>query len=401
MLTLATLLLLVPNTLFSLYVLARQYKAMNKPQPANSRKIQSEDDFNKSVAYGKSRYAFQLVMALLDMFKEMLALYMLPTFFRTKLKHLPFANELFNIFHSLVFSILLSIPSDFYYDFVIEAKYGFNKKKVSTFFKDTLLNAVVYTIIIFPVSFCAFKLISTFTTFYFYLWLFFCLITVLISIIYPAYISPLYNTFNDLPNGELKADINKLANKIGFKIGSISVMDGSLRSAHGNAYFTGIGPTKKIVLYDTMLKLLNESNREVLAVLCHEFGHWALSHTYVNLIISFIYSFVFLYAFNCTFKDVASDELVLHAFRFMYYASAFAVPISLLRNLISRKMERQADEFAASHGYADDLKRALVKITTESKVPHVVDPLFSAVNFSHPPLLERLEHIDSLSSKLD
>lgn len=398
MLTPCIAMALVSNTAFVAYMLLRQYRTTRLPQPVESKKIMDEKEYSDSISYGRSKYSFQIVMCALDFLKDILVLIYIPKVYESMLRVCPKPNETLLVVWSL-FSILSSIPCNLYYDFVIEHRHGFNKKTIGTFFKDVLINIFLTSTIVYFLSSVSFWFISYFRVFYFYVWAFICLTSLILCIIYPSYIAPLFNTFEPLPEGSLREGIGKLAKRLNFRIEDITVMDGSKRSGHSNAYFVGLGPAKRIVFYDTILKTLEGFDSEVLAVLCHEFGHWALWHFYAGLLLSFTQWFVCIYFFNMVIGSSDKGDIALQLVKFLYLFSIFSVPLTLFRNIISRAMERQADRFAVNLGYGPSLKEALTKMAKASKSSQIVDPLFSTFNYSHPPTLERLSYIDELISK--
>ena len=224
--------------------------------------------------------------------------------------------------------------------------------------------------------------------------------------LYPSYIAPMFNTFQPLDNLALKEKINDLLTRTGFKSDGIFVMDGSKRSSHGNAYFTGIGKNKRIVFFDTLLKGMEDP--EVEAILAHELGHFHFKHIRKQMVTSFAMSLLSLallgYLIEQTwfFYGLGVNNPSNHAALVLFTLtlpifSFFTTPIS---NKLSRKHEFEADAFAAQHTRADDLISSLVKLYRDNASTLTPDQLYSAFHDSHPSAAIRIEHLKKKQCRL-
>ena len=293
---------------------------------------------------------------------------------------------------------LLALPFDFYYTFVLEDRHGFNRQTYRGFVADKIkemllaliLGGVLLSIVLFIMQ-------SLGDRWWLAAWLVVFGFSLFTAWIYPTVVAPLFNKFSPLDEGELKDAIFQLAAKIGFRAGSISVMDASKRSTHGNAYFTGIFGKKKIVLFDNLVKSM--ASEEVVAVLAHELGHFKLHHIRWRLAVSFFMMGIMFYLLSLTvdmapFFQAFSLEPHTHYGALVVFSLWFG-PLNFLMqpisNYFSRRHEFAADRFAAEHtGGAGHLAEALLKLREASHVMPINHPLFSAVYLSHPPLFERL-----------
>ncbi|KAI5148868.1 STE24 endopeptidase [Enteropsectra breve] len=384
--------ILAANAVFDIFLLSRQIMAQSRPLSKDASKIVSEKEHRHAANYCKWRKAFGIFEVLFSLLRNLLVVFYASDCYHKYFEKLPQAAQFF-VIANIAFANITSIPLDLFSDFVIEHKFGFNKKSLGTFVKDIFVSFGVCSVIAYLLLTPALSIISRFASFYIYLWVFIVAAQIVIVFIYPKLIAPLYNKFTPLEDGPLKTDIEALAKKIGFSIGKIFVADGSKRSGHSNAYFTGFGKSKQIVFYDTILKQLN--NREILAVLAHEFGHWSHSHLPLSIVFSSVICFGYCYAFNIFLSQASKEPLILRLFECSNYIGVASLLVNLVQNLFVRRNEKQADRYAVSLNYGDDLKSALIKINNENKITLLVDRLYSIINFSHPPLLERLELIDS------
>ena len=327
--------------------------------------------------------------------------------------------------HSLYFSMatdvimtIISIPQTYYSTFVIEEKHGFNKQTQRLFWTDMAKSAVLRLALMHPITnglvhFVVTKFGESFPN---YLFMGGAGMVIAFTYVYPSLIQPLFNKFTELPEGELKDGIARLAGDIRFPLAKVYEVDGSKRSGHSNAYFFGFFNNKRIVLYDTLIKQLE--TREVLAVLSHEFGHWFHNHTIFMLSIGMgqIFSMCHLlkmclfdvrilkefgFGFHNTMLDSKRMNPVLG---FQLMSMIFMTPVlevlKVIMNAISRKFEFQADRFAADRmQLGTELRTALVKISKENKGNADPDWLYAMCNYSHPPMVERLAAIDDFLKK--
>ena len=300
---------------------------------------------------------------------------------------------------------LFELPFDVYATFRIEEKHGFNRQTLGGFFLDLLKSAAVAIALGGPMLAAVLWLMERMGPSW---WLWAWAVTTLFSLfaawIYPTVVAPLFNKFTPLPEGDLREAIQDLARRTGFRAGGISVMDASRRTAHGNAYFTGLFGQKRIVLFDTLLGAV--APREVVAVLAHELGHFKLHHVRWALLRGISTSgLVFwalslclpLRAFYAAFSLDQTPYGALAVFGLWFGLVSFL--LHPLENALSRRHEFAADAFALRNGAtAAELGAALRKLSEKSRHLPVTHPLYSRVYHSHPPLLERLRAMGALAS---
>lgn len=306
----------------------------------------------------------------------------------------------------LVISLIISLPEDLYSTFVLEEKYGFNKTTLKTFitdlFKQLMLTVILGGIILW-VLLSLMKNLGT--SWWIWGWSFMTLFQLLLLWIYPTFIAPLFNKFSALTDSALVEKIEQLLQRTDFKHSGLFVMDASTRSSHGNAYFTGFGKSKRIVFFDTLLKGLDPE--EVEAVLAHELGHFKRKHIVKMMLISFLMSFIGFYflgslyssdAFYQSFGVARSTYMALCLFSLVLPSVTFF--LTPLMSIFSRKHEYEADYFAAENSNAQSLITALVKLYKENANTLTPDPLYSKFYHSHPPALERIQHLELLMVQL-
>jgi len=232
----------------------------------------------------------------------------------------------------------------------------------------------------------------------------FLLFQLVLSVIYPLLIAPIFNKFTALEDMDLKKSLNLLAEKLSFKTTGIFVMDGSRRSAHSNAYFTGVGKSKRIVLYDTLISILNPS--QISGVLAHEIGHYKKHHLLKGLILSFVMITLGFYAVNLLmnylplFEAFGFTRVSYHGILVIlgFASGPFTFFITPLFTMWSRKHEYEADAFAATNTeYGNDLKEGLIIMSKENLSNLTPHPLYSFYHYSHPTVAERIKAIDKLT----
>lgn len=308
---------------------------------------------------------------------------------------------------------LIDLPLSYYSTFVLEEKFGFNKQTKKVFFTDLIKVQALNFVIGTPVMLGFIKIIEYFgDSFFVYLWTFFFALQIFLMTIAPVVIMPLFNKFTPLEDGSLKTKIEDLAKSLHFPLSKLFVIDGSKRSSHSNAFFTGMPWSKKIVLYDTLIEQSSED--EIVAVISHEIGHWAKSHLLKRLIAMQTHVSLIFFLFSAFFRNVSfyqsfgfttfgSDPVlnggkpqlpILMGFMlFMDILKPMEFIATFLTNLLSRKHEYEADEFATDLGKGKDLCNGLTTLFKENLSSANSDPLYSAYHFSHPSLPERLRAI--------
>ena len=291
-----------------------------------------------------------------------------------------------------IVSFATGLPFSLWRTFVTEARFGFNKTSPATFALDLFKGSLVAIVIGLPLMAIVLWMMSaTGPNWWLWVWAFWLSFNLLVMVLYPVLIAPLFNKFSPLADGELKQRIEALLTRCGFRSSGLFVMDGSKRSAHGNAYFTGFGAAKRIVFFDTLIEKLEPE--EVEAVLAHELGHFKLRHLWQRVAVMALMSLAvlallgWLMGQNWFFAglgmsvngNAAALALVLFAL------PVFTFPLTPLTSLWSRRHEFQADAYAASHARAEDLVSALVKLYRDNAGTLTPDPLYSAFYDSHPP----------------
>jgi STE24 endopeptidase len=299
-----------------------------------------------------------------------------------------------------VVSSVLDIPFDYYATFRIEEKYGFNKTTRRVYWLDTVkelflslvLGGVLLALVVWFYTWAG-------TYFWLYAWGAVTLFSVFMAMFYSQLIVPLFNKQTPLQEGSLRDKIQAFAGKVGFKLDNIYVIDGSKRSTKANAYFTGLGPKKRVVLYDTLIDELTEE--EIVAVLAHEVGHYKKRHTLRSMVVSVIQMGVLFWLFSLCVNNVAlSEALGGDRVYFQLGLIAFAIlysPVNLIlgigMNVWSRSNEYEADAFAARYYEGDYLVSGLKKISVKSLSNLTPHPLYEYVYYSHPSLLKRIDAI--------
>ena len=295
-------------------------------------------------------------------------------------------------------SSVFSLPFDYYATFVVEEKHGFNKQTLKLFFIDKIKGLVVGGILGAILLGGLLWVMDHLGEFWWiWAWGFLSGFSILMAWAYPTFISPLFNKFTPLDDGELKDQVFSLAEKVEFKTSGISLMDASIRSSHGNAYFTGIFGEKKIVLFDTLVKKM--SAKEVVAVLAHELGHFKLNHVRWMLVRGLCFTGLFLYILSL----LLDNQSMYESFGFSgvsNYAALVVFPswfglvefvIGPISSLLSRKNEFAADAFAKKYTGSDDLVSALLNLRQSNFAMPISHPWYSAFYYSHPPLGERIQ----------
>lgn len=297
---------------------------------------------------------------------------------------------------------IISIPFDWYDTFVIEQQFGFNKVTRKLFLFDKLKEYAM-TIILGGGILFVIVWIYNLTPDYFWLlaWAVVTAFSLFMTMFYSEIIVPLFNKQTPLEEGELRTEIEKFAVKSGFNLTNIFVIDGSKRSTKANAYFSGLGSKKRIVLYDTLMDKL--STEEIVAVLAHEVGHYKHKHTLYNFMISIPSTLLLFFVFGLIMRsDALAQALGGQSASFHLNALAFSIlysPISLLlhifSNVLSRKFEYQADAFAANYGYANQLQSGLKKLSATSLSNLMPHPLYVFFHYSHPTLYQRISKLNN------
>jgi STE24 endopeptidase len=315
-----------------------------------------------------------------------------------------FSNE---IVISLVFigvlvliSNLISLPFSIYSTFKVEEEFGFNKSTPATFVAD-LVKGLVLTVLLggglLTLVLWIYQELES--TFWIVAWLLFAGFSLFVFMFATKIFLPLFNKLTPIEDGELKSEISRYCDSQGYSLGKLFVMDGSKRSTKANAFFSGLGSSKTIVLFDTLIEKL--STKEVVAVLAHEIGHYKRKHTLWMFILSNLQTFILFALLGWLLSYPALSEALgssvqsfhLSALAFFLLFSPVSTLIGLLNNALSRRNEYDADDFAKETYDGNAISTALKKIGTDSLANLSPHPLYVAVNYTHPPMLERLRNL--------
>ena len=396
------LIIISVDFVFERILSALNVKDARKPIPALLTGIYSEAEYQKQQNYFRTNTRFGMVTASFS-FLVILAMLVFGGFgWLDGWLHARFQNPI--VISLLFFGILfiandlISIPFEWYDTFVIEEKFGFNKVTPRLFLTDKL-KGYLLTILIGGGILTLIMWIYQWTPQYFWLLAWACVTVfgLFMSMFYSQLIVPLFNKQTPLPEGELRDAIESFSQKAGFDLKNIYVIDGSKRSTKANAYFTGLGKKKRIVLFDTLMNDL--TTEEIVAVLAHEIGHYKHKHTLKNMLISLPNSLILFFIFGWMLKsDALAQALGGTSANFHLNSLAFGIlysPVSTLlgiaMNALSRRFEYQADAFVKRFGVSEALISALKKISSKSLSNLTPHPAVVFINYSHPPLLQRVE----------
>lgn len=373
----------------------------NKPIPKELQGIYDDEKYLKQQNYAKENSRFGLLSSGFS-FLIMLIFLIFGSFGWLHHQLEPYIAQplvLGLAFFGVLFlaSDFISIPFEWYHTFKIEQKFGFNTTTLKLFISDKLKGYLLTAILgglLYALLFTIYQ--KTQQLFWIYALVVIVLFMLFMTMFYSKLIVPLFNKQKPLPDGDLKNEIENYANKTGFKISNIFEIDGSKRSTRANAYFTGLGTKKRIVLFDTLIKEL--SHDELVAVLAHEVGHYKKKHTLLGLLFSTTQVGLMLFILSrfiaepALAKALGVEQPVFHisliAFALIY--SPINTLSGLFMNWISRKHEFQADAFAGSTHFPESLISALKKLATNNLSNLTPHPLYVKVNYSHPTLLDRI-----------
>lgn len=297
-------------------------------------------------------------------------------------------------------SWLLELPLGLYRTFVVEERHGFNRNTPGQYAKDSALELLLGGAIGAPLlAGVLWAMDSAGTGWWLWAWALLMGFSILMSWAFPTFIAPLFNKFTPLENAALRERIEKLLERCGFRSEGIFVMDGSRRSGHGNAYFTGFGSHKRIVFFDTLLETLEPE--EVEAVLAHELGHFKRRHVIKSLALGALMTLIgfallgwlagadWFYAGLGVSRPSDAAALLL----FLLISPAFTTLLQPLLTWLQRRHEFEADDFASEHARAESLVSALVKLYRDNASTLTPDPLYAAFHYSHPPASVRVGHL--------
>ncbi|RJQ42039.1 MAG: M48 family peptidase [Nitrospiraceae bacterium] len=296
---------------------------------------------------------------------------------------------------------IISIPFDLYSTFKIENKYGFNKMTWKLWISDFIKSIILSTIFTGIMAAAALYLVKASPDFWWlFVWLFFLLFSIFMMYISPYVIEPLFNKFTPIENEEMESSIRDLMEKVGIKIGRVFKIDASKRSAHTNAYFTGIGKVKRIVLFDTLLQKMEKS--EILSVLAHEAGHWKKKHVLKMIIVVEALSLIGIYASFIIIKsgilaeifNIKNDTIFANLLILGLVGGIISFPLTPIFSYFSRRHEKEADRFAAEMTENPEaMATSLIKLSKDNLSNLHPHPLYAGFYYSHPPVVQRIREI--------
>ncbi len=380
-------------------------KHFNDPIPEELNDVYDTVEYQKSQLYKDENYRFGIITSSLSLIVT-LAFFFFDGFALVDNWSRSFSEN--NIVVALIFfgvimlaSDIISIPFSYYHTFVIEEKYGFNKTNTRTFILDKIKSWLMIIVIGgLLLSLIVWFYETTGDVFWLYAWGIIAIFSFFMNLFYARLIVPLFNKQTPLEEGSLRSKIESYANKVGFKLNKVFVIDGSKRSTKANAYFSGFGKEKRITLYDTLIKDLEED--EIVAVLAHEVGHYKKMHIVFNLIATIATTGFTLWLLSLFIgNSLLSEALHVSQPSFHIGLIAFGVlysPISeitgLVMNFISRKFEYQADDYARYTFDGPPLISALKKLSKNSLSNLTPHPSYVVAYYSHPTLLQRFKNLN-------
>ena len=404
--------------IFEIYIKYRQYRRLGENRPIPKELISLGLDklkYEESQKYQLAKIKFKIIlnitknaMSLLFLYFDLNPLqYNISRKLCTSIPLIKFNpdNEYGPLFYFIFFELIseeiIDLPFELYETFVLEEKFGFNKTTLNTFIKDQIKTFILFLIILpIVISLLVYVIIKGGK--YFYIFTEICAIILMFIFmwVYPNIIQPLFNKFKELEEGDLKNGILDLAKRVNYPLKKIYEMDASQRSSHSNAYLFGFWKNKRIVLFDTLIK--NLENKEIEGVLGHEFGHWAKWHSIILLFISFTNIFIIFYLLQFFINEIPifvsfgfeQKSVFIGLYLFFLIYSPVTFFINAIQNYIVRIIEYQADKYSYELGYGDYLKKALIKLSESNKSDLDPDPLYSIINYSHPILVERIRAIN-------
>ena len=393
----------------SILVKILNLKSLNPNLPQEFSDVFDKDKYIKSQEYTKTNTNFSFLTSTFSLIVNLS--FILGGFYNTidlYVRGFGYGSEVTGLlFFGLLFVIndLLNIPFSLYKTFIIETKYGFNKTTLKTFWMDKIKGYFLTFLIGGPVLYLILYFFANFTEYgWLYVWIFLIAFSIIMQPIFTTFIAPMFNKFTPLEDGPLLTRIKDYLSKINFPVQRLEVVDGSKRSSHSNAYFSGIGKYKRIALFDTLLEQMDDD--EILSIIAHEVGHYKLKHIYSGIILSSLQSGIMLYILSLfinneqLFSVFGMQEGNLSIYASLVFFSMLYSPIALIVgvffSIISRKNEFSADKYSAeTAGMPKSLISGLKKLSKENLsnlTPHWLNVF---LNYSHPPVLDRIRVLKS------
>jgi STE24 endopeptidase len=399
---------LLAKLLLETYLKQRNIQSMQRNKnaiPARFIEVVTEEEYKKSINYNTERIRFSIYTAVISV--SVLLLFTiggLLSWLTTVVLGITQSNILGVVLLGLFLVLLnelIDIPLSIYSTFYLEEKYGFNKTTRKTFIQDLLKSFIIQVSFSSALYSVVVIILERFgDNWWIYAFVAVFLFQAIIFYLYPVLILPLFNKLEPITDEKFKEPIEKLLNKINFKARGLFVMDGSLRSSHGNAFFTGFGNNKRIVFYDTLLETITPTEME--SILGHELGHYKLGHIRSSLIGSIFFGFFGFYILGQVFKaeqffiNHGLDEITLYSKFLLFYLvigsyTFFTRPIS---SYISRQREFAADDFSIQYTKVESMISGLLKLSKDNASNLTPDLLYSAYYYSHPPIAERVKSLE-------
>ncbi len=394
--------------LLETYLKQRNIQSMEKNKetiPERFIGVVTEEEYKKSINYNTERIRFSMFTATISV--GVLLLFTtggLLNFLTKIVQDITQSNVLGIILLGLFIVLIdeiIGIPLAIYSTFTLEEKYGFNKTTAKTFIQDLIKNLIISVIFASTLYAVVISIIERLgDNWWIYAFLAVFLFQAIVFYLYPVLILPLFNKLEPITDEKFKEPIEKLLNKINFKAKGLFVMDGSLRSSHGNAFFTGFGNNKRIVFYDTLLETITPKEME--SILGHELGHYKLGHIRRTLVSSIFFGFLGFYILGQVFMadqffyGHGLDEVTLYSKFLLFYLvigsyTFFTKPFT---SYISRQREFAADDFSIEYTEVESMISGLLKLSKDNASNLTPDPLYSSYYYSHPPIAERVKSLE-------
>lgn len=386
----------------------KNQQSLKNPIPAELEGLYGEEKYRKMMDYNAEKARFSAITSVFSFVLIMLLLFLGGFAWLDSEVRLISDNAIIQVllyFAALaITSDILGMPFSLYNTFVIEEKYGFNRTSVKTFILDKIKGYLLGALIGGGLTaLIVWIYINTGEYFWLWAWSVVTFFTLFMTAFYSSVILPMFNKLTKLEDGELRDELTALCKKVGFKLNDLFIMDGSKRSSKANAFFSGLGSSKRIVLFDTLVE--NHDTDELVGVLAHEIGHYKLKHTLVSTVLSILQTGLMLFVLSLLIDSPAlsaalgvaepSFHIGIIAFGMLY--SPLSTVISLLMNKLSRTNEYAADAYAREVFKAEPLITALKKMSVDHLSNLTPDPTYVFFHYSHPPLLQRLRALASSS----
>ncbi len=397
--------LIIVTFIFDSFLSILNYRNKDAKIPEEVKDVYDEDEYQKWHQYNMENFRLSMISKLVNLVVIIcfLLFEVFPIFFKlaSNLSSSIYLQTLIFLGIYGLIDFIIGIFFSYYRQFSIEERYGFNKSTIKTFIGDKI-KAIILTIILggglITLLLSLYK--NTGDTFYLFAWLAIIAIILFINLFYVKLFVPIFNKLRPLEDGELKDKIVEFAENVGYEISKISIIDASKRSTKLNAFFSGFGKMKQVVLFDTLLDKMNTD--QIVSVLAHEIGHSKHKHIIKNLFMMLIqislFLFVLLYSVN-TLSQTFGFNNVNFGFGliiFMLLLSPISIIIEAITSPISRRFEYQADRYATINGYKNEMQEALKILSRENFANLTPHPLFVAIKYSHPPTAYRIRAIQKI-----